>query len=53
MGLKMIVTVAALAVAPGLAQAKCSYSLTETAETCAPGTIWDEKTELCLPGTSS
>ncbi len=51
MTLKTILTAAILLLTPGLAVAQCmgGYHSTQTAMSCAEGTMMDEETGRCIP----
>jgi hypothetical protein len=55
MKIKVLLAALALAAAPGLASAMCSWSAhgTEQAMTCAEGTVWDATSQTCVTAATS
>jgi len=50
--MKLTLAALALAVMPGLAMATCfGHEKEQTAMTCAPGTVFDEDAQNCVPTT--
>ncbi len=54
MKLKIILAAAALAFAPGMAAAMCSWEKTQqSASQCGAGQVWDADSETCITPLSS
>ncbi|SEN68579.1 carbohydrate-binding module family 14 protein [Palleronia pelagia] len=51
MTLKIALTTAVLAIAPGLAVAQCEWSK-QVSMTCAAGTVYDSESQSCVPVSS-
>lgn len=50
--MKTLIAALALAVTPGLALATCfGHAKEEVTMTCAPGTVYDEDAQACVPTT--
>lgn len=54
MKVKVIVAAAALALAPGMAAAMCSWEKTQqSASQCGQGQVWDAESGTCIAPVSS
>ncbi|MCA8879784.1 MAG: hypothetical protein KDA73_07460 [Rhodobacteraceae bacterium] len=53
MTLKTLTAAALLALAPVLAHAMCGDKVRDSAQSCAPGTVWDSATHSCTSQTTS
>ena len=53
MKLRILLTAAALALAPGMAAAMCSWEKSQSASQCGSGQVWDAESETCISPVSS
>lgn len=50
---KILLTAFVLAATPGIALAQCSWGKSESAASCAAGSVWDSASQRCIVSTTS